>query len=282
MKILIFGNGFLGNRCKQVWGDEAELSTVHVSCAQDALAEIQRVQPDAVLNAAGVVGKPNVDWCDSHPLETMIGNTALPIMLAEACAEVGVYLLHMGSGCIFYGDSPHADKAWREDDFANPLPAYTRSKYSADLVLSTLPNVGIARIRMPIDSVPFRGNLIDKVVSYPKVSDVENSVTIVEDMIDVFYQLMDKKAPGIFHVVNPGAMRHRQLIALYEEIVDPTHTNEWISNDDLVKLGLTSKGRSNNIMASTRLVEFGIAMRPVLDALTDTMQKYALSSKKSN
>ncbi len=279
MKILIFGNGYMGNRCKETWGDQAVLSTVQVVSKEDALQEIKRVQPDAVLNAAGVRGRPNVDWCDTHQMETVLGNTVLPILLAEACAEVGVYLLHMGSGCIFYGDSPHPDKAWREEDFGNPLPTYSRAKYAVDLVLSTLENVGIARIRMPIDHIPSAGNLIDKLASFPKVIDVENSVTIVEDMISVFYQLMEKKAPGIFHVTNPGTLRHRQIIALYEELVDSTHKNEWIRNDDLVKLGLATKGRSNNFLASTHLAEFGITMRPALDALRDTMKKYAAAKK---
>ena len=91
----------MGNRCRDVWGDEAVLSTVLVASKQDALAEIQRVQPDVVLNAAGMRGRPNVDWCDTHQMETILGNTVLPVLLAEACAEAGVYLLHMGSGCIF-------------------------------------------------------------------------------------------------------------------------------------------------------------------------------------
>lgn len=275
MKILIFGAGYVGNRCKDAWGDEAVLSKVHVSSKEDALAEIVANQPDVVLNCAGVTGVPNVDWCDSHQLETIMGNTLMPIALAAACQEANVYLLHMGSGCIFYGDSPHADKQWREDDFGNPLPAYSRSKWAADLALSTLPNVGIARIRMPIDRIPGPRNLINKVAGYKKVIDVENSVTIVDDMIDVFHQLMEKKAPGIFHVTNPGSMRHRDMLKLYEELVDPTHTNEWIENDELVRLGLATKGRSNNILASTRLAEFGITMRPTAEALRDTMEKYA-------
>lgn len=279
MKILIFGHGFMGHRCQQAWGDEAVLSDVRVESKQDALDEIKKHQPDAVLNAAGVTGKPNVDWCDSHQIETVRGNTQLPIFIADACQEAGVYLLHMGSGCIFYGDSPHGEHAWREDDFGNPLPTYSRSKYAADLVLSTLPNVGIARIRMPIDSVPGERNLIDKLARYPKIIDVENSVTIVDDMIDAFHQLMEKKAVGIFHVANPGIMKHRELIALYEELVDPSHKNEWISNDDLVKQGLAVKTRSNNILNSDNLVALGIKMREVHEALRDTMEKYAKATK---
>ncbi len=275
MKILIFGKGYMGERCAQAWGEEAVLSDVHVRCVEDALNEIERVQPDVVFNAAGVKGKPNVDWCEDHQLETIRGNTMMPLLLADACQQAGVYMLHMGSGCIFYGDSHHEDRAWREQDFGNPVPVYSRSKWAADLVLSTLPNVGVARIRMPIDWMPAPGNLIDKLSAFAKVIDVENSVTIVDDMIDVFYQLLEKRAAGIFHVTNPGTMRHRQLIDLYRELVNPTHTCEWISNDELVTQGLAAKGRSNNFLASENLIKVGITMRPVEEALRDTMEKYA-------
>lgn len=279
MKILIFGKGFVGRRCAETWGEEAVLSNVFVVSKGDALKEIQRVRPDAVLNAAGVRGVPNVDWCDLHQMETIRGNTVLPLLIADACQEAGVYLLHVGSGCIFYGDSPHEDKAWRESDFGKPLPTYTRTKWAADLALSTLSNVGIARIRLPIDAVPSPGNLIDKLASFEKVIDVENSVTVIDDMVDVFYQLMQKKGEGIFHATNPGTVRHRDLLALYEELVDPSHTNEWIENEDLVALGLATKGRSNNFLASERLNTIGIHMRPAKEALRDTMQKYALAKQ---
>ncbi|PIZ95255.1 MAG: hypothetical protein COX80_04810 [Candidatus Magasanikbacteria bacterium CG_4_10_14_0_2_um_filter_33_14] len=280
MKILIIGNGYVGNRCKDAWGDEAVIAECHVNNKEDMLALLDKHNPDAVLNSAGVTGKPNVDWCEDHQMETIVGNTKLPITIAEGCQERGVYLLHMGSGCIFYGDSPHEDKKWREDDMGNPTEVtYSRTKWAADLVLSTLENVGIARIRMPIDWMPAPRNLIDKITTYPKVIDVENSVTILDDMIDVFHQLMEKKVSGIFHVTNPGNLKHRETIALYEELVDPSHTNEWISNDDLVKQGLATKTRSNNFLASENLEKIGIHMRDVHVAIRDTMEKYAKAKK---
>ncbi len=280
MKILIFGKGMVGERCAGAWPD-AVLSDMRITSKEDALAEIRRHTPDAVLNAAGVTGKPNVDWCDvpGNQHHTVAGNTLLPILLAQACADAGVYLLHIGSGCIFYGDSPHPDKLWRENDFGNPAPTYSRAKWAADLVLSTLQNVGIARIRMPLDHAPGPRNLIDKLAKYSKVIDVENSVTVVDDMVYVFRQLLEKKGQGIFHVTNPGTMKHRELLALYEELVDPSHKNEWITAEELVTSGLASKLRSNNFMHSSRLEELGIRMRPVKEALRDTMEKYAKAKK---
>ena len=278
MKILIIGKGFIGSRCAQRWGGEAVVADKRIEAKQDVLDLLDKHKPDAVLNAAGVRGQPNVDWCESNQEETILGNTKLPILIAEGCQARGIYLLHIGSGCIFYGESPDP-KGWKENDFGNPIPVYSRAKYAADLVLSTLLNVGIARIRMPIDYIPAPTNLIDKLAAYAKVIDVENSVTIVEDMIDVFYQLLERRAEGIFHVTNPGTLKHREIIALYEELVDKKHKNEWISNDDLVRQGLAVKGRSNNFLQSANLEKLGIKMRPVQAAIRETIEKYAKCSR---
>ena len=276
-KVLIIGNGFMGKRCAGAWPD-AVLSDKKIESVKDVEDLLDEHKPDSVFNAAGVTGKPNVDWCETHQMETMLGNTVLPIMLAEACQKKNIYLLHMGSGCVFYGASPDP-KGWKENDFANPSAVYSRSKYAADLVLSTLPNVGIGRIRMPIDCISSPGNLIDKLASYKKVIDVENSVTVLEDMIQVFAQLLEKQAAGIFHVTNPGTMKHTELIALYEEYVDPNHTNEWITDADLVTTGLAKKQRSNNVLQSENLEKLGIHMRPIKEALLDTIKKYAANQK---
>ncbi|MFA5062242.1 MAG: sugar nucleotide-binding protein [Patescibacteria group bacterium] len=276
-KVLIIGNGFLGTRCAQAW-PEAILSGKILNSVKDVEDLLDEHKPDSVLNAAGIVGKPNVDWCEDHQLETIAGNTTLPIMIAEACQKKGVYLLHMGTGCVFYGYSSDP-KGWKESDMANPSAVYTRSKYAADLVLSTLPNVGIARIRMPIDSQPSPANLITKLASFPRVIDVENSVTIVDDMVKVFGELLEKRATGIFHVTNPGSIKHKEIIEMYNEIVDPNHTNVWITAQELVNEGLAKKTRSNTILSSENLEKLGIRMRPVKEAVRDVLEKYKLAKQ---
>jgi hypothetical protein len=132
---------------------------------------------------------------------------------------------------------------------------------------------------MPIDVIPSSGNLIDKLVSFSKIIDVQNSVTIIPDMVKVLKELLEKKAEGIFHVTNPGTIKHKEIIELYKKYVDPVHTNEWISNDDLVKQGLAKKGRSNNFLASENLKKVGIEMREVHEAMEDLMKKYAEAKK---
>jgi dTDP-4-dehydrorhamnose reductase len=272
-KVVVFGPGFLGTRLAKELPD-ATLSRADVTDRAAVVAAIRGAGADAVVNAAGKTGRPNVDWCESHQVETFRGNVTGPLTLAEACAETGSYLLHLASGCIFYGPSPH-EGGWREDDFANPSAFYSRTKYAADLVLSRLPNVGIARLRMPIDDAPGDRNLITKLARYKEVVDVENSVTVVADLVRVVEQLVDKRGTGVFHAVNPGSMRHETLLALYREIVDPSHRTTLIREDELVGRGLAVKARSNCILASPRMAELGITMRPTDVALRDTMIRYA-------
>jgi len=108
---------------------------------------------------------------------------------------------------------------------------------------------------------------------------VENSLTVIEDMVLVFRQLLEKKAPGIFHVTNPGSIKHKEIVALYEELVDPNHKNEWITEDELVSVGLVAKKRSSNILQSDNLVKIGINMRPAKEAVRATMEEYAKLKK---
>jgi dTDP-4-dehydrorhamnose reductase len=270
--ILVFGAGFLGKRLAASLN--AKLVN-DIDISQNLVGNVlERYRPTAVINAAGKTGRPNVDWCEQHPFETMQSNTIGPIALAEACAERNAYLVHLASGCIFYGPSP-SPNGWREDDCANPSAFYSRSKYAADLVLSQLANVAIVRLRMPIDTLPGPRNLITKLAGYEYVVDVENSVTIVPDLIDVVDGLIKRRATGIFHAVNPGPVRHAFLLEMYRQFVDPNHCATLIREEELVSRGLTVRARSNCVLASSRLEAIGLSMRSTETALPDVFRQYA-------
>lgn len=273
MAIVIFGAGFLGKRfAEEIPG--AILSDADITDRAAVTRELRERRAEAVINCAGKTGKPNVDWCELHKLETQRANVVGPLALAEACAEANAYLLHMGSGCIFYGPSPVAG-GWREDDFANPSAFYSRTKYAADLILSKLPSVAVARLRMPIDGRPGPRNLITKLAGYRQVVDVENSVTIVADLVTVVRGLVERRAAGVFHATNPGTMRHRDLLRMYREIVDPSHDYTLIDEQELVLRGLATHARSNCILSNHRLAELGLAMRPIDVALRATLEEYS-------
>lgn len=273
MRIAILGRGLLGHRLA-----EAIEGSIVVDADITNLQSLNNIFgalcPDAVVNAAGKTGRPNVDWCESHKEETYRSNVVGPLNVAEAANKVGAYMLHLGSGCIFYGQSP-SPEGWREDDIANPSSYYSKTKYAADLALSGLPHVGIARLRMPVDVEPGPRNLITKLLGYKKIVEADNSITIVKDFVEVASQLVARRAPGIFHVTNPGPVRHSHLLGLCKEYMNCNLDYELIDESSLLSRGLVLAQRSNCILASSRLKEYGIQMRPAKDALKECVMEYS-------
>ncbi len=277
MKILVFSPGYVGKKIVtglQNAGHDIESIKVEITDLNAVHAALDASHPDAVLNGAGRRGIPNVDWCETNQISTMRSNTIGALILAQACFEKNIHMVHLGTGCVFYGESPDP-AGWKESDHANPQAVYSRTKYAADLILTELPNVAIVRFRMPIDSEPTPENLINKLVKYPKIIDVRNSVTVLDDLVTAVVGIIEKRGVGVFHAVNPGVMAHRDLMKLYTELVDPNHISDWITADALVSTGLAKRIRSNNIMQNIRLRELGIELRPIDIALRDVMEKYA-------
>jgi 3,5-epimerase/4-reductase len=272
VKTLIFGKGWLGRRLHLELPD-AVLTGVFIDVPSAVRYILAATAPTVVINAAGKNGRPNVDWCESHRLETARSNTLGPLVLAEECARIGARLIHLGSGCIFQGEG--AD----ESSVAQPSSYYTHTKAAADLVLKDLPNVAIVRLRMPFDGIPHERNFITKVAGFSRVINQRNSLTSVTDFVHVIRELIKRPTvSGVFHAVNPGAVTHWELLALYREIVDPTHAADFIELGELYSLGLAQAPRSNAVIQNTRLPTLGIHMRPVLDALRADLSEYAARS----
>ena len=276
IQTVIFGAGFLGFRLSSALPDTL-ISATDITDQDEVRRLLRMLKPTHVINAAGKTGRPNVDWCETHMLETYRANAVGPVLLAEVTSELGIHLTHLGSGCVFYGTCPRGTGGWREDDYANPSAVYSRSKYSAELVLQTLPGVCIARLRMPVDDRPHQRNLVTKLASYRKVIDVKNSLTVVEDMIMVLKALMRVRAEGIFHVVNPGTIRHARILELYRRHVDPSHKTTLIPENELVSRGLALKARSSVVLENTRLQTLAVQMRPVDEAVTEALKTYGKS-----
>lgn len=276
MSVVVFGGGYLGQRLARALPG-AMLVAADIADPAAVAGALRATGAGVAVNAAGKTGRPNVDWCEAHRDETWRSNADGPAVLAEVCAEQDVHLVHLSSGCIFDGPSP-SPGGWREDDVPpTPRSVYARSKWAGEQALTAHEDVAIVRVRMPIDAVPHPRNLISKLAAYAQVVDVENSVTVVDDLVDVIGALVRLRATGVFHATNPGSVRHRDLLALYRKLVDPTHTYTLIDEPALLARGLATVPRSNCILASSRLEALGLAMPPIAVALPDLLRRYAAS-----
>ncbi len=258
--VLIFGgDGWLAQRFHrdlENYGFHSWLAMRSIDITDSCMVgkALDNLNPMFAINAAGKTGRPNIDWCEceAHKEETWYSNVIGPLVLAEECAARNITLVHLSSGCIFDGASPRPG-GFTEDDIPNPVSFYAETKVEAEKVLKEF-NVLTLRLRMPVDGSPSPRNLITKLAGYPKVIDVENSITIIDGLVSAAARLMHLGRIGVYNVVNPGSVKHRDILYWYREIVDPTHKYELILPEELLSLGLATAGRSNCILSTDKLI----------------------------
>lgn len=278
MKYLIFGkDGWLANKLKNYLGD-AVVSDVDILDLSAVRRELEEKKPEIVINAAGITGRPNIDWCEDHKLETIAGNVTVPLNLLQATQEKELSMVHFGSGCIFQGDGPDG-KGFKEEDEASPPSFYSWTKYWADSILKHFP-ILIVRLRLPIDVEPSSRNAIDKVLKYENVIDSENSVTVMPDLLEATKQLIEKKKTGIFYVTNPGTISPAKIMELYKQIIDSSHEFNVIKDEDLYTKGLAKAKRSNTILNTDKLESAGIHLKPIQERIIEVIEEYKKNMEK--
>ena len=275
--ILTIGNGFVSKHLPyaSMWSrlenDENQISDL-----------LDKFKPDVLINCVGKTGRPNIDWCEDHKEETVLASTAIPILLAGVCAKKGIHLIQIGSGCIFFGDSPRTergefsqevvyDHGWKEDDFANPQSFYSKTKYACDLAIGDMSHVSVLRIRMPISTQNDQRNLINKLRAYTKIIAIPNSVTFMSDLERFVKYVIDNNITGVYHVTNPIPLTAVEVMMEYKKYY-PGHEFEVIDSEELDKITLAK--RSNCILNTDKLKAIGFNMTPTQKALEACMVEY--------
>lgn len=69
--------------------------------------ELERIKPTHVIVAAGLTGRPNVDWCETHQEETIRTNVIGTLNIADLCSQRGIHCTIFATGCIFEYDKEH-------------------------------------------------------------------------------------------------------------------------------------------------------------------------------
>ena len=110
-----------GTRTDSSVGKEVHTTTVRMQNREAVIAELERVKPTHVLNAAGSTGRPNVDWCEDHKEDTVRNNVIGTLNLADACFLKGIHITVFATGCIYTYDDAHpiGGPGYLETDKAN-------------------------------------------------------------------------------------------------------------------------------------------------------------------
>lgn len=274
MTILLYGaTGWIGSKLQSM------LDLVPATSRLDDYGsigpELDRVQPSCVLLAAGLTGRPNIDWCEDHKTEVLDVNVIGTSVLASECHRRQIHLIYFGTGCIYEYDSTHpiGGPGFTETDPPNfDKSYYSRTKILTERILADFDNVLILRLRMPLTPDLHPRNFITKIIGYPKVINVPNSMSVLDDLLPIVPKLIQQRVTGILNFVNPGTISHNQILDLYRTYIDPTFQYTNFSLEDQAKI--LKAGRSNNQLDTSRLL--AIADVPPIDqAIISLFEKMA-------
>ena len=269
IKYLILGKGFIGTKFSEFL-ENSVLSGKRINSVQDVESEIEKYNPEWVINCIGKTGKPNVDWCEAHKNETMFSNILVPIMILQACEETGKRMVHIGTGCIYEGNNQ--GKGFSEEDEPNFSGSYySRTKMAIEKILKEF-NVLQIRIRMPINGETNERNLITKLLRYDKIINVPNSLTYVDDLMVAGEKLMQLNATGIFNVVNPQPATHKQILDSHNLVSPAKKEYSLITLSELDKM--TAARRSNCVLSTKKLNSLGIHLTPTQEAIKKSVAGY--------
>ncbi|XVF60791.1 hypothetical protein PTKIN_Ptkin08bG0076800 [Pterospermum kingtungense] len=274
LKFLIYGRtgwigGLLGKICEKQ-GIPFEYGKGRLEQRSQLLADIQTTKPTHVFNAAGVTGRPNVDWCETHKPETIRTNVVGTLTLADICREHDLLMINYATGCIFEYDVEHpigTGIGFKEEDKPNFTGSfYSKTKAMVEELLREYDNVCTLRVRMPIASdLSNPRNFITKITRYNKVVDIPNSMTILDELLPISVEMAKRNLRGIWNFTNPGVVSHNEILQMYKDYIDPNFN--WVNFTLEEQAKVIVAPRSNNELDASKLKEEFPHILPIKDSL---------------
>ena len=283
VSFLVYGKtGWIGGKLGKLLTEQGHRWCYGSGRLQDRAAvlnDIKRSKCTHVLNAAGVTGRPNVDWCESNKVETIRANVTGVLTLCDVAHECGVHITNFATGCIYKYDDEHqiGGKPFTEDDDPNFGGSfYSETKSYMEMMLRHYPNVMQCRVRMPIDGdLSNPRNFITKIANYAKVVNIPNSMTVLEEFVPMAIEGAIRWLTGAYNWTNPGAISHNEVLELYRDYLHPGYTWENFTEEE--QAAVIVAPRSNNTMCDKKLR----AAFPGVLGIKESIIKYVMEPNKA-
>lgn len=233
-----------------------------------------------LINAAGYTGKPNVDACELHRADCLLGNAVLPGIIAEACQACDLPWGHVSSGCIYTGRRSDGG-GFRETDAPNfcfrtdNCSFYSGCKALGEECLEGHENAFVWRLRIPFSHVDSSRNFLSKVQRYKRLLDAENSISHLDEFVAACLACWTQRVPfGIYNVTNTGSVTTRRVCELIREHLAPERTFDFFDSEQEFMEVAAKTPRSNCVMDNRKLLSAGVAISDVEDVIVRSLKQW--------
>ncbi len=286
MILLIGAYGYVGSTFQRLFAARGVacrgLDIHELDCTNlDALtAFLQRERPSFLINVAGYTGRPNVDACELHKTESLLGNAVLPGVIAQACQRVGVPWGHISSGCIYTGARPDGS-GFRETDppnftfRQNNCSFYSGTKALGEEVLADAAQCYLWRLRIPFTEVDSPRNYLTKLMKYERLLEARNSISQLDEFVRACWECWDRRVPfGIYNVTNPGNVTTHEVVAMIQKSGVCKKDFQFFRDEAEFMRIAAKTPRSNCVLDTTKLEQTGIRLTEVHEAIETALRNW--------
>ncbi|MCL5125492.1 MAG: dTDP-4-dehydrorhamnose reductase [Deltaproteobacteria bacterium] len=249
---------------------EMDIPEIDICNLSSVRAIFQKVRPRSVINVAAFT---DVDGCETQTEAAFSVNAIGPENLAIVARGSGSYLVHISTDYVFDGSKK---EPYKEDDPANPLGIYGKSKWEGEVRLrkTLLDNYCIIRTQWLYGA---NGkNFVDTIIRAAKrnkilkiVNDQLGSPTYTVDLAMAIVRLCQMQATGVFHVTNKGTTTWSDFAAKILEFVGLT--NVKIENITTNQLGRAAPRPLYSVLDNTKFENLTSMKMPLWE---NAVEKY--------
>ena len=248
-----------------------DLEEIDITHERETLDRIEQARPEIVINVAAYT---NVDGCESEIDRAFAVNAEGMRHVALGARACGAKVVYLSTDYVFDGEK---GQPYLETDSPHPLNVYGRSKWMGERYVQELTDEALI-IRTQWLFGKHGHNFVTSILRQAQekqelaiVDDQIGSPTYTFDLANTIGGLLQRKAKGIFHVVNSGFCSWYSFGRMILDIsgrkdvrVKPITSKEL--NRPAIRPGYS-------VLGCEKLKrEAGMTLRPWLEALKDFLQ----------
>jgi len=274
---------------------------------------LRTMKPLFLINAASYSGTTSTSADAQHGEreKMMAANAILPQMIARICLMTKTPWGHVSSGDIYSGSKvlengvlrtetdlsrpdlrqlferdPARFHGYTELDEPNfsfhnsPSNFYSGTRALAEEAIRELGQIYLWRPRLLFNERDEPCNFLHRLQQQARIYDHIDSISHLEDFVKAALDLWERRAPfGPYNVINPGAVTTRQLVEGLQRVKPHWRGRLRPPEEDPGRTASIAP-QPHCILDAAKLLKAGVKMRPVSEAVKDSLERLRLASRR--
>jgi len=203
------------NESKSEYGIPMKMDLLNHEVISSVLLE---TEPDVVIHLGAMTG---VDLCEKEESMAFDINTKATQTIARQCSISNTFLVYVSTDYVFDGNLG----MYKEDDVANPLGFYGKSKLEGEKVVQNFStNWCIARTSTPFGLHPTKKSFpmwvienLQKQKQIDVLIDQFTSPTYIPNLSRMLIEISEKRITGIIHTAGASKISRYQMASMISD-----------------------------------------------------------------